>query len=275
MEFRRKKQKGVDRRTRRLWVSECGNYRITWTNEVCGVSVAPHYFAMVRCYVTPYGPDQWFTFAGKRGPYGKLPQAIEACEKNEKLWLYAIQVSEGDRKGRNDRLRAIDMKARIGKGPQNNRVMAYLPVWVRGKANPVLMNLYFPRPGAVVEEDEPCSEPASSISNQNDPTDLSLTSEQKSSTSAPARKRSSKKTQTDGPASNAKASAESTTRKTRRTLSKVTNSATSSSVPSATEPAAAIEPSSRARTTKRSASTVKKRGDGKKGKPSADPVSAS
>lgn len=269
MEFKRKKKKGQDRRHNRLWVSDCGNYRITWTNECAGVPVTPHYFAMVRCYVHPYGPDQWFTFAGKRGPYAKLVQAQEACVKNQKLWLYALQVSEGDRKGRNDRLRVADAKARIGKGPQVNRVLAYLPVWVRPKANTVLMNLYFPRPGSVVEEDEPCSEPVSSTPSQNDPTDLSLSSEQKSSSRGP-RKSSSKKTRGSGPASNAKAEEASTTPTTRRVRSKGTKCGTSSPVPSATDAAAPPEPQSPKPTRKRSKPTPPKGKRGKKGKQSSE-----
>jgi hypothetical protein len=274
MEFKRKKKKGLDKRHHRLWMSECGNYRITWTNECCGVSVAPHYFAMVRCYVEPYGSDQTFAFAGKRGPYGKFAQAEEACVKNEKLWLYAIQVSEGDRKGRNDRLRAADMKARIGKGPQKNRVLAYLPAWVRPKANPVLMNLYFPRPGAVVEEDEPCTEPVSSISSPSDPTDLSLSSEQKSSSRGP-RKSSSKKTPASGPASTATATVESTTPKTRGARLKATNSATESPAPSAAEPAAPPEPSSPKRTRKSSKTISPKSASGKKGKQPSEALGTS
>jgi hypothetical protein len=265
MEFKRKKKKGQDRRHNRLWVSECGNYRITWTNECCGVPVTPHYFAMVRCYISPYGPDQTFTFAGKRGPYAKFVQAEEACVKNEKLWLYAIQVSEGDRKGRNDRLRAADMKARIGKGPQKNRVLGWLPAWVRPKANSVLMNLYFPRPGAVVEEDEPCSESVSLTPSQNDPTDLSLSSEQKSSSRGP-RKSGSKKTRPSGPASDAPGEAASTTPTTRRVRLKAINSAIESPAPTAKAPPSPPEPSSTKRTRKLSKATSPKGGRGKKGK---------
>lgn len=274
MEFKRKKKKGQDRRHHRLWVSDCGNYRITWTNECCGVTVTPHYFAMVRCYLRPYEAEQVFVFAGKRGPYSKFVQAEEACVKNEKLWLYALQLAEGDRKGRNDRLRAADMKARIGKGPQKNRVLAYLPAWVRPKASPILMNLYFPRPGSAVEEDEPCSEPDSSTPSLDDCTDLSLSSEQKSSSRGP-RKSSSKKTPASGPASTATATAESTTPKTRRARLKVTNSATESPAPSAPEPAAPPEPPSPKRTRKSSKTTLPKEKRGKKGKQPSEALGTS
>jgi hypothetical protein len=274
MEFKRKRKKGQDRRHNRLWVSDCGNYRITWTNECCGVPVTPHYFALVRSYVEPYGDAHVFTFAGKRGPYAKLAQAEEACVKNEKLWLYALQLSEGDRKGRNDRLRAADMKARIGKGPQKNRVLASLPTWVRPKANPILMNLYFPRPGSVVEEDEPCTESVSSTPSLNDPTDLSLSSEQKSSSRGP-RKSSSKRTPTSGPASNAPAKDGCTPQEASPVPSKATRCGKRSSAPPAKEPDAEPKPSSRKRTAKSSPTSKKDSSNGKRVKRSSAVLGAS
>ena len=275
MDFTRRKKRGLDKRFHRLWLSPCGNYRITWVSQVGGVNVPPHYFAMVRYYPHPYGPDQGWTFVGKRGPYKKMKQAVEACEKNEKLWLHAISVAEGERKGRNDRLRALDMRARIGKGPQGNRVMATLPCWVRNKANAILMNLYFPRPGAVVEEDEPCSEPASTTHGPNDPTDLSLSTESKSSGPTPERKKRFKKTPTSGPASNAPEKDGCTPQEVSPAPSKATRCGKRSSARAAKEPSSDPKPSSPKPIAKPSKRSKKNSASGRKEKRSSEALGTS
>jgi len=120
----------MDQRTCRVWISSCGNYKIVWSNECLGVSVAPHFHAMVREYA---GEDKIWNFAGRRGPYRKLRAAIAACEYHQKVWRAAIQIASGEFKGRADRLRSLDARARVGTGINCNRLFAGLPVWVRAE----------------------------------------------------------------------------------------------------------------------------------------------
>jgi len=154
MDFTRKKQKGVRQEAMKVWYSPCGNYRVSWVAEVQGVTVTPHYFACVRCYNSPHEDREFWNFAGKRGTYRVMHTAVEACEKHERLWQYAMKMSETERKGRNERLRAIVHRARIGNGVLCNSVMDSLPTWVRPIANTILMNQLFPRMDAHVDRDE-------------------------------------------------------------------------------------------------------------------------
>lgn len=283
MEFTRKRKKGVDSKTAKIWVSDCGHYQITWRNEVFGVAIPSQYQAMVRCYAEPYSDAQFWTFVGRRGPYRKLNAAIEASEKHQRLWDYAMKVSESERKGRADRLRVVDAKARVGSGPTSQRVMSSLPVWVRGKANNILMNQLFPRPGSVVEEDDECLDQKDSSTPEDDstkllsdPTDLSLSTEQKSSSRRPRKSSSvSQKTPLSTPASVATAEEKSTTQKKSRMSSKATNSAAESSVLSVMEPVVSPGRSSRKRTNSRSKSTSKKRSGSKRSSKPTETVSAS
>ncbi len=121
----------MDQRTTKVWISSCGNYMIRWSREVMGVSVKPHYHALVREWA---GESKIWNFAGRRGPYRKLNTAMDACEYHLKVWKAAIQIAEGEFKGRADRIRALDGRARVGTAPYRGRVFAGLPLWVRGTA---------------------------------------------------------------------------------------------------------------------------------------------
>lgn len=266
MEFARLKQRGLNQKTNKVWFSPCGNYRIDWASEFAGVSIDPRFMACVLSYGNTYGEQTFWNFAGKRGPYRTFNAAVEACEKNERLWKHVIQVCEGERKGRNEKLRVIDIKARIGTGPLCNRVLSIIPSWVRNVGNPVLMNQLFPRyESRVKDEDDECqstsdqeqgSTPPNELS-QSDPTDLSVTSDSES-LSSPRTKRISKKTRAGGRASNAGEAAESMTRANRRTSSKATSSETESSAPAATATDTSPKKSSRKSTVKESKPTSRK-----------------
>jgi hypothetical protein len=146
MDFKRTKQRGIRQEAMKVWYSPCGQYRVSWVAEVEGVSVIPHYFACVRCYANAYEDRELWDFAGKRGTYRVMKAAVEACEKHERLWKFAIETSETERNGRNDRLRAIKDRAKVGVGVHCNSAMNSMPVWVRPLANTVLLNQLFPQP---------------------------------------------------------------------------------------------------------------------------------
>jgi hypothetical protein len=275
MEFIRKKCRGLDRRTAKMWISKCGHYRITWRAEVWGVKITPQYQCCVRTYRLPLGTDdKMWNFAGRRGPYRKFNAAVEAAEKHERLWRYAIQVSETERKGRNERLRVIEARARVGSGITLNRVMCSLPVWVRPLANQILLKRLFPAFfGEPEQVDDECNLPetlpeaSGSPSqedafdqSQSDPTDLSLSSEQKPTRGTRKSSSRPRKTPTSGPASNAKVEEESMTPKKKRTRLKATSSEPGSPAPIAEEAVAVAEKPSRKSTTKSSKSTSKKSG---------------
>lgn len=130
MEFTRRKVKGRSRQTYREWRDESGQYRITWRSEVYGIPVTPAYYSTVLSTDRNMGRDFW-SFCGAKRPYRTKNAAVEAAEKNQRLWQKAIQIAEGERKGRNDRLRALEVSSRIGSGGTGHKVMGTLPKWAR------------------------------------------------------------------------------------------------------------------------------------------------
>ena len=114
MIFKQKVVKGKSRKLFKLWRDETKQYRITWVREVFGVSVPPHFFAVVRV-VLPNGTEMW-DFVGRRGTYKTFKKAVEACDKHKALWEAAMAAS-GIRK----------LEELFGKLPFG------MPVWVRKK----------------------------------------------------------------------------------------------------------------------------------------------
>lgn len=174
MDFVRVKKRGQTQKHQKTWLSKDRQYQIRWARECFGVRVPPHYYALVNCLQNiDLGRRQW-DFAGKRGPYKTFEAAVKACEKHEKVWLAAIRISEGERTGRNDRLRSLEFRARhqyIKDGKVvGQKIMTGIPVWVRNKANLVLLNYFFPRGRKRVEEDDECEDTTTS------PSDLTPTS---------------------------------------------------------------------------------------------------
>lgn len=78
MDFKRRSVKGKSRKFYKLWLDETRQYRITWTREVFGVRVPPHFYACVRI-ILPDGREMW-DFVGRRGPYKTFKKAAEECE---------------------------------------------------------------------------------------------------------------------------------------------------------------------------------------------------
>jgi len=162
MDFVRVKKRGQTQKHQKTWLSKDRQYQIRWARECFGVRVPPHYYALVNCLQNiDLGRRQW-DFAGKRGPYKTFESAVEACERHQKAWLAAIEISEGERTGRNDRLRTLEYKVRVksirDKKVVAQKIMTGIPVWVRNKANLVLLNYFFPRGRKRVEEDDECEE---------------------------------------------------------------------------------------------------------------------
>jgi hypothetical protein len=249
MEFVRKRKVGYSQKTYRVWHSAGGHpidgqYRIIWRNEVMGVRVRAGYHATVLSR-NGQGQEFW-SFATARRPFKTFKLAVEACEKNFRLWQAFIAITDTDRKGRADRVRALDAKAVIGSGAAAHKVMSVLPVWVQAKAEPFLIRLLFPVGRRLAEDDE-CD-----ASDPSDTTNLSPSSGESEPTGL-----MSETTLASGPPSNAAAEDESTIRPTRRARSKATSSATESRARPAKGKAKARKPPSKKRPAKRSKSTGK------------------
>jgi len=240
MPFIRKKKRGMDRRTMKVWFSECNNYKIVWTNECRGVSVAPHFHAMVREYA---GEDKIWNFAGRRGPYRKLNAAIAACEYHQKVWRAAIQIASGEFKGRADRLRSLDARARVGTGVNRNRLFSGQPVWVRSEGAEAHRTLH----AALFGKDK-CK-----FDDQDDPSEISKPSES-STPEGPTSGSTTSTTPDGGPVSNAVVEGEFDTPPT-ETSSKATSSRRGTRAKRAKAPAPEPEKKASKRTRKSSKST--------------------
>jgi hypothetical protein len=172
--------------TFRGWLSDCGQYRVTWHSEVWGVPVRPGYHATVLSV----GPDgyRFWSFAAARRPYKTFATAVNACQKNRRLWTRFGKLAKSPRKGRVERVRQMDAKAIIGQKAAAHKIMSILPLWVSTDADPSLIRILFPQcPRRSTQARSKTIESASSI-----PTTVS-TSE----------------TPTDGPASNVAAEVKS------------------------------------------------------------------
>jgi len=144
MNFKRKQRiKGRTAKTYKEWYSDCGQYRISWRNEVFGVAMVPGYHACVRS-------GEGWGFARRRGLYRTLKAAQDACEMNWKLWN-AFLVIEG--RGKVTQVRNLIARSMIGKGNQAYSGMSDLPVWVEKKTSPRLLEVL--RGGKCESPDDP------------------------------------------------------------------------------------------------------------------------
>lgn len=129
MEFTRRTVRGRSQKLYKEWASDCGNYRITWTNEN-GFS---SYYGLVLA--ERFDGKTWWDFAIRRGPYRTQTKAVKECERHKKLWDAFVKLSHasGRRDSRLDTLKA--------KAPT---VFSSMPVWVRTLADPSLIKMLFP-----------------------------------------------------------------------------------------------------------------------------------
>jgi hypothetical protein len=163
MNFSRKKKGGWNRRTRKLWVSDDGHYKIVWSKECGGAEVEPAYYATVRC-VTEDGFTHW-AFVGARRHYRTFRAAVEACEFNRKLWDAVLAADPP----KVMRIRELEIRGRVGTGVTFNRILNSLPVWVN--ASPRLLEvLYAKRKREVIEEETLPSESSTLIETPVEPT---------------------------------------------------------------------------------------------------------
>jgi hypothetical protein len=164
MEFKRRKAKGRSRETYKLWVSDCGFFRINWTNE-WGYK---HYHACVKVEA-PNG-FRW-EFALRRGPHKTFKKAVESCEKNKRLWDAFIKLSHAP--GRRDG-KLLQLKVRAPS------VFFSVPLFVREQADPALIDMLL-----CPSKDRNDSTEASEITSSNDTAGPSLSPSDSTPTSGP------------------------------------------------------------------------------------------
>ena len=206
MEFTRKKKRGQKGKVRRTWLSEDG-YRIVWRREYDGVRMPGRYQATVRIIVPNFGGKEgenfpmWdFTDSGHR-LFKVLAKARESCERHKRLWTKACEAT-GVR----------GLVEIFGKLPTG------IPVWARKKLSRKTFELLTRYVTPRYEEEDECpapSAPDGSMSSPSDPTEVCKSL-------PPSSTGSDCTLPTSGPASLVPAEDGSTTRKTRRTRSKAT-----------------------------------------------------
>lgn len=121
-----------------------GHYRITYSSDVRGVKVRPHFHALVNVLATPNGERPIWWFAGKRGRYYSLTTATAACQRHYKTWLRAIKLAGTGRKGRGAKIEALKVKAVNGQGVMANRLLTSVPVWARAAVDAKVLARLFP-----------------------------------------------------------------------------------------------------------------------------------
>lgn len=148
-----------------------------------GVAIKPHYQALVREYV---GERKIWSFAGRRGPYRKLNTATAACEYHLKVWTAAVQIAQGEFKGRADRIRALDGRARVGTAPFRGRVMVSVPIWIRrdaAEAHRIIKDTLFGKP---CKSNDPDDQPEESKTSESSSAGMPAPSELTTPPSGPA-----------------------------------------------------------------------------------------
>jgi len=211
----------------KTWLSECGQYRIVWRDEVAGVAMPDRYYATVRA--RRFDGEEWWAFVDRRGPYKTFAKAESDCDRHRKLWAKFIELSHAD--GRKNQPLA-DLIARRA------RAFDALPVWVECEANPDLVRRL------------PCRR---SVSNPSDVSETSNISDSNTDGSDSP----SDPIQPSGPASPVEAEADTTTPKT-TARSKATKTPRSTHAMPATAPEEEPEKPAKKRTAKRSKSGKKK-----------------
>jgi hypothetical protein len=136
MEFTRKQVRGKNQKTYKEWRDESDNYRIVWRNEFMGLDLPDAFYATVRKN-GPSGP--YWDFVGARGPYRSFKKAAQAANKHRKAWCQLLEIAEGDRKGRVDRVRELDQRYRGSTRDGNYRLMMSMPAWVEGQVPTSIM----------------------------------------------------------------------------------------------------------------------------------------
>jgi hypothetical protein len=139
MEFTRRKVRGRSKRVHREWFdTENLGYRIVWRREFVGVTVPPMFYACVRT-IRPSDGFLWWNFCQHRRPYKTLKKAIEACERNRKVWLAFVELGEASGR-RTERLNELDIKGRLGGG----NILGTIPAWAMPLSDPTLIRMQFP-----------------------------------------------------------------------------------------------------------------------------------
>jgi hypothetical protein len=143
LNFTQKKRiKGKTIKTYREWWSDCGNYRITWRNEVSGVEVDPGFFACVKCVVSDQDCTEYIGFAHRRGLNRTLKAAIKQCEGGKKAWDRFLRISGRAKVTQFRRLRAETM---VGVGKNRYSAFTDIPVWVIEEADERLLKILCPK----------------------------------------------------------------------------------------------------------------------------------
>jgi hypothetical protein len=134
--FKRKKIRGQNAKTKRTWMDDDGNYRITWSTDIAGIKMdAPVIHA---CVFTDWG----WGFAGKRGPYKTVKAAKQACEFNKELWDAFLSMEGRDKIAQYNVLRH---KSMVGSGKSAVSAMSDIPLWVLGLADERQLSIICPK----------------------------------------------------------------------------------------------------------------------------------
>ena len=97
MDFKRRKQRGISQKTRRLWYAENDSYRIIWRKEVCRVTVDPRFQACVRTVVPGIfetGHTEIWDFVNPLKRLYRVQKAAETdCAQHLRLWTKVTECT--------------------------------------------------------------------------------------------------------------------------------------------------------------------------------------
>lgn len=134
--FKRKRIRGQNGKTKKTWMDDDGNYRVTWSNEIAGIKMETP--VIHACVLTDWG----WGFAGKRGPYKTIKAAKQACEFNQELWKAFLSMEGRDKVSQYNALRHRSM---VGSGKSAVSAMSDVPSWVLGLADERQLSIICPK----------------------------------------------------------------------------------------------------------------------------------
>ncbi len=145
----RKRIKGRTVKTYKEWLSDCGEYRITWRREVFDVEVDPGFYACVRCVISHRDPTVYWGFANRRGLNRTLKAAIKSCEDGQKVWKRFLNITG---RAKVTQFRRLVADTIVGVGKNRYSALTDIPMWVVEEADQRLLNILTPE-GKLKETD--------------------------------------------------------------------------------------------------------------------------
>lgn len=116
-----------------VWFDDSQQYRISKATIVKRRNGEPLFYAAILCEQIGKPEQQFWACCGAQRPHNSMKAALRAVRKHRRLWVSAIRASRR-KLDREVNLERIRLRGHLGVDRTHNYVFSSLPVWVREKA---------------------------------------------------------------------------------------------------------------------------------------------